>query len=320
MELLVTGGAGFIGSAFVRTALTTGLPGLDGVRITVLDRLGYAGNRANLAPVATDPRLRFVVGDVRDAALVDDLLAGHDAVLHVAAETHVDRSIASGAEFASTNVVGTQVLLGAAVRHGTARFVQVSTDEVYGSLATGRWDETAPLDPSSAYSASKAGADLLALAYHRTHGLPVTITRCANNYGPYQHVEKLIPRFVTRLLSGLTVPLYGDGLHVREWLHVDDHCRALALALTAGAPGRVYHVGGGTELTNRDLTGLLLELCDAGWDRVEQVADRPGHDRRYALADDRIRTELGWAPQVDFPTGLAATVTWYRTHRDWWAG
>jgi dTDP-glucose 4,6-dehydratase len=318
MNLMVTGGAGFIGSAFVRTALAGGYPGLGDVRLTVLDRLSYAGNHTNLAPVIDHAGLRLVVGDIRDADLVEKLMPGHDAVLHVAAETHVDRSIASGAEFASTNVVGTQVLLEAAVRHGMPRFVQVSTDEVYGSIGAGRWDESAPLDPSSAYSASKAGGDLLALAYHRTHGLPVVVTRCANNYGPYQHPEKLIPRFVTRLLEGRTVSLYGDGEHVRDWLHVDDHCRALALALAGGRPGRVYHVGGGTELTNRQVTGLLLDACGAGWDAVEHVVDRKGHDRRYALTDDRIRAELGYAPHVDFAAGLAATVAWYRSRRDWW--
>jgi dTDP-glucose 4,6-dehydratase len=318
MDLLVTGGAGFIGSAFVRALLGPGLPGLDVARVTVLDRLTYAGNRANLASVAADPRLTVTVGDIRDAELVDQVLPGHDAVLHVAAETHVDRSIASGAAFASTNVVGTQVLLDAAVRHGVRRFLQVSTDEVYGSIPAGTWDEAAPLDPRSAYSATKAGADLLALAYHHTHALPVVVTRCANNYGPYQHPEKLIPRFVTRLLDGRSVPLYGDGGHVRDWLHVEDHCRALARALVDGRAGQVYHVAGGTELTNRDLTGLLLAACGAGWDRVQHVADRKGHDRRYALCDARTRQELGWAPRVEFARGLTATVAWYREHRPWW--
>jgi dTDP-glucose 4,6-dehydratase len=318
MDLLVTGGAGFIGSHFVRTVLTDGYPEVAGSTVTVLDRLSYAGNRANLAPVAGHARLRFVVGDIRDPAVVDAVVAGRDAVVHVAAETHVDRSIVSAAAFADTNVRGTQVLLDAAVRHGVRRFVQVSTDEVYGSIAAGRWDESAPLTPRSPYAATKAGGDLLALAYRHTHGLPVVVTRCANNYGPYQHPEKLVPRFVTRLLDGRTVPLYGDGEHVRDWLHVADHCQGLALALARGRPGEVYHLAGGTELTNRQLTGLLLAACGAGWDAVEPVPDRKGHDRRYALDDGKARDELGYAPRVDFPAGLAATVAWYREHRAWW--
>ena len=318
MNLLVTGGAGFIGSHFVRTALADELPGLTGVGITVLDKLTYAGNFDNLGPVAEHRRLRFFPGDICDTTLVDAIVPNHDAIVHFAAETHVDRSIDAAAAFASTNVVGTQVLLDAALRHGTRRFLHISTDEVYGSIATGAWDERAPLSPNSPYSATKAGSDLLALAYHRTHGLPVVVSRCANNYGPYQHPEKLIPRFVTNLLDGRPVPLYGDGSHIRDWLHVDDHCRGVALALTGGRPGEVYHVGGGTELTNKQLTGLLLAACDAGWDSVVHVEDRKGHDQRYALDDTKIRTELGYRPRVDFAVGLSATVAWYRDHPEWW--
>jgi dTDP-glucose 4,6-dehydratase len=318
MNLLVTGGAGFIGSHFVRSVLTDALPGLSGARVTVLDKLTYAGNFANLGPVAESRRLDFLPGDICDPAMTDTVVRGHDAVVHFAAESHVDRSIMAAAEFALTNVVGTQVLLDAALRHGTGRFVHVSTDEVYGSIPAGAWTERSPVAPNSPYAATKAGSDLLALAYHRTHGLPVVVTRSANNYGPYQHPEKVIPRFVTNLLEGRDVPLYGDGSQIRDWVHVDDHCRAVALALQDGRPGEIYHIGGTAELSNRELTERLLEACGAGWDRVVNVADRKGHDQRYALDDDRIRRELGYRPRVDFGDGLAATVQWYRDNRDWW--
>ncbi|GAA2508817.1 dTDP-glucose 4,6-dehydratase [Winogradskya humida] len=315
---MITGGAGFIGSWFVREALRDRLPGLEGAQVTVLDKLTYAGSFANLGPVSESDRLDFVPGDIADAALVDTVMRKHDHVIHFAAESHVDRSITAAAEFAQTNVVGTQVLLDAALRHGVERFVHVSTDEVYGSIPAGSWREDAPIAPNSPYAATKAGADLLALAYHRTHGLPVTVTRCANNYGPYQHPEKLIPRFVTNLLAGRTVPLYGDGAQVRDWVHVSDHCRGTALALQAGRPGEVYHIGGNKELTNKGLTALLLRACGADWDRVVHVEDRKGHDRRYALDDTKIRKELGYEPQVDFAAGLADTVQWYRDNEDWW--
>ncbi|SCF22045.1 dTDP-glucose 4,6-dehydratase [Micromonospora mirobrigensis] len=319
MRILVTGGAGFIGSAYVRRLLTGAEPALPDIgTVTVLDAFTYAGTAGGLEAVRTDPRLRVVHGDIRDGALVDATVAGHDTIVHLAAESHVDRSIAGAAPFVTTNVLGTQTLLDAALRHGARRFVQVSTDEVYGSIDAGSWTEASPLDPSSPYSASKAGADLLALAYHRTHGLDVVVTRGANTYGPYQHPEKLIPRFVTNLLDGHDVPLYGDGGNVRDWLHVDDHCHGIALAQRHGRPGRVYHLGGGTELTNRELTGRLLAACGAGWERVRPVADRKGHDRRYALDTGTTRAELGWTPTVDLATGLAATVDWYRDNRAWW--
>jgi dTDP-glucose 4,6-dehydratase len=314
VRILVTGGAGFIGSNFVRTLATTGFPGLTATGVTVLDKLTYAGNLASLA----DLDVRFHQGDIADPQHVERVLPGHDAVVHFAAESHVDRSIRESSVVVRTNVLGTQVLLDAAYRHGVGRFVHVSTDEVYGSIPFDSWDERSPVDPRSPYSASKAGSDLLALAYHRTYGLPVTVTRCSNNYGPYQHLEKLIPLFVTNLLDGRKVPLYGDGGNAREWLHVDDHCAGLALVLTRGKPGEVYHIGGGTELTNRELTGLLLDACEAGWDSVEFVTDRMGHDRRYALDVTKIGRELGYKPEVDFRAGLAATVRWYREHRDWW--
>jgi dTDP-glucose 4,6-dehydratase len=318
MNLLVTGGAGFIGSHFVRSVLGDTLPGLTGARVTVLDKLTYAGIFANLGPVVESKRLDFVPGDICDPALVDNVVRGHDAIVNFAAESHVDRSIHSAVVFAHTNVVGTQVLLEAAARHGTDRFLQVSTDEVYGSIDAGAWTERSPVAPNSPYAATKAGSDLLALAFHRTHGLPVVVTRSANNYGPYQHPEKLIPRFVTNLLEGRTVPLYGDGAQVREWVHVDDNCRGTALALLEGQPGEVYHIGGNRELSNRELTGMLLAACGADWDRVVNVADRKGHDQRYALDDDRIRRELGYRPRVDFESGLAETIQWYRDNPEWW--
>jgi dTDP-glucose 4,6-dehydratase len=314
----VTGGAGFIGSHYVRSLLT-GAWGLEAPQsLVVLDKLTYAGNRANLAPVAGDRRLCFVEGDILDRELVEELMDQVDAVVHFAAESHVDRSILGAVDFVMTNVVGTQTLLDSALRTGIDKFVHVSTDEVYGSIESGSWDEQQPLQPNSPYSASKASSDLLARAYHRTHGLPLCITRCSNNYGPYQFPEKVIPLFVTNLIDGLTVPLYGEGSNVRDWLHVDDHCRGIHLVLTGGRPGEVYNIGGGTELTNKELTGLLLEATGADWDRVERVPDRLGHDLRYSVDISKIRSELGYDPRVSFDRGLADTVDWYRTHRSWW--
>ncbi|UCM89377.1 dTDP-glucose 4,6-dehydratase [Streptomyces marincola] len=318
MRVLVTGGAGFIGSAFVRNLLGGAYPQLPAARVTVLDLLTYAGNLANLAPVAHRADLRFVHGDIGDPGLVADLMRDTDLVVHFAAESHVDRSISAARDFVRTNVQGTQVLLDAALAAGRPTFVHVSTDEVYGSIDSGSWTERQPLAPNSPYAASKAASDLLALAYHRTHGLDVRVTRCSNNYGPHQHPEKVLPRFVTNLLDGLPVPLYGDGGNVREWLHVDDHCRAVALVAGAGRPGGVYNIGGGTELSNRQLTDRLLALCGADWSAVRPVADRKGHDRRYSLDSTLIEGELGFTPLVPFDTGLAATVAWYRDNRDWW--
>ena len=318
MRLLVTGGAGFIGSHFVRSALSAGYPGLEGAEVVVLDALTYAGNRENLAPVADSPRLRFVEGDILDAELVDSLVGEVDAVVHFAAESHVDRSITGARDFVMTNVVGTQTLLDAALRRGLGRFVHVSTDEVYGSIESGSWPETHPLEPNSPYAASKASSDLIARAYARTHHLDVLVTRCSNNYGPYQFPEKIIPLFVTNLIDGATVPLYGDGLNVRDWLHVDDHCRGIALVLAGGRGGEVYNIGGGTELTNRELTELLLEKTGTGWDRVVPVEDRKGHDRRYSVDITKISEQLGYQPLVPFGAGLADTVAWYRDNRAWW--
>jgi dTDP-glucose 4,6-dehydratase len=316
VRILVTGGAGFIGSSYVRAVLRDGYPGATGASVTVLDLLTYSGNRANL-PV-TDSRLTLVPGDIRDADLVRELLPGHDVVVHFAAESHVDRSIAGAVPFVSTNVLGTQVLLDAARAAGVGRFVHVSTDEVYGSIEHGSWTEDWPLAPNSPYAASKAGSDLLALAAHRTHGLDVVVTRCSNNYGPYQFPEKVIPLFVTNLLDSRKVPLYGDGGNIRDWLHVEDHCRGIQLALEKGRPGEIYHIGGGTELTNKELTGRLLAACGAGWDMVEPVTDRLGHDRRYSLDITKISEELGYAPQIALDEGLATTVTWYQENRGWW--
>ena len=317
MNLLVTGAAGFIGSAYVRALLAGDAADAPGApRVTVLDKLTYAGSLGNL-PLG-HPRLDFVQGDICDAALVDKLIADADQVVHFAAESHVDRSIAGATDFVLTTVVGTQTLLDAALRHGVGPFVHISTDEVYGSIESGSWPEEHPLAPNSPYSASKASSDLLALAYHRTHGLDVRVTRCSNNYGPHQYPEKVIPLFVTNLLDGKKVPLYGEGLNVRDWLHVEDHCQGIDLVRTKGRAGEVYNIGGGTELTNKELTGLLLEACGAGWDRVEYVEDRKGHDLRYSVDWSKARDELGYRPRRDFTTGLADTVDWYRAHRAWW--
>jgi dTDP-glucose 4,6-dehydratase len=314
MRVLVTGGCGFIGSHYVR-GLLDGRFGAPPDLITVYDALTYAGNRANLP--AEHPRLRFVHGDIQDAPALDRVLPGHDAVVHFAAETHVDRSLTGPATFVLTNVAGTQTLLEACLRARVRRVLHVSTDEVYGSIPAGSWDEGWPVAPNSPYSASKAAGDLLALAYHRSFGLSLSIVRASNNYGPYQYPEKVIPRFVTNLLTGQPVTLYGDGGNVREWLHVEDCCRGVHLALERGGPGEVYNLGSGEELTNRELTGRLLDLCDAGWDRVTYVADRLAHDRRYSVATDKIRA-LGWRPRVRLAGGLPEVVRWYRENRWWW--
>ncbi|MFF3916354.1 dTDP-glucose 4,6-dehydratase [Streptomyces sp. NPDC001852] len=316
MRLLVTGAAGFIGSTYVRALLDGRYPGYEEARVTVLDKLTYAGNRANLP--AHHPRLEFVQGDICDLPLLLDLLPGHDAVVHFAAESHVDRSIEAAADFVRTNVAGTQNVLEACLRTGVQRVVHISTDEVYGSIEQGSWTEDWPLLPNTPYAASKAGSDLVARSYWRTHGLDVSITRCSNNYGPYQHPEKLIPLFITNLLKGEQVPLYGDGRNIREWLHVDDHCRGIQLVLTRGRAGEVYNIGGGNERTNLAITRQLLELCGQDESLIRRVADRKGHDLRYSVDESKIREELGYAPQVSFEDGLAATVAWYRDNPDWW--
>ena len=317
MRYLVTGGAGFIGSHYVRSLLEGSL-GAEVAGVTVLDKLTYAGNLANLAAVAGDSRYSFVQGDICDGAVLDAVLPGHDVVVNFAAETHVDRSIAGPQDFVVTNVVGTQALLDACRRHAIPRVVHIGTDEVYGSIASGSWTEDSPLLPNSPYAASKAAAELLVRAYHRTYGMSVSSTRCSNNYGPYQFPEKVIPLFVTNLIDGIKVPLYGDGLNVRDWLHVDDHVRGIQIVVERGEPGAAYNIGGGVELTNRQLTERILEHMGRAWDEwVDYVPDRLGHDRRYSVDDSRLR-ELGYAPTRSFDEAIDATIAWYRDHPQWW--
>ncbi len=291
---------------------------LDYDEIIVLDALTYSGRRENMTEALRDSRVSFVEGSILDAEITDDLLRGAHAVVHFAAESHVDRSITGARAFFETNVLGTQQLLDSARRGGVERFVHISTDEVYGSISSGSWREDHILEPNSPYSSSKAGSDLAALAYHRTYGLPVMVTRCSNNYGPRQFPEKVIPLFVTNLVDGHKVPLYGDGLNVRDWLHVDDHCRGILLVLESGRAGEIYNIGGGTELTNKELTHRLLSLCASDESMIEPVEDRLGHDRRYSVDCTKIREELGYAPQVPFEEGLAATVAWYHHNEAWW--
>ncbi len=318
MHILVTGGAGFIGSNFVRKVVSGAYTNSDSHRVTVLDALTYAGNEANLVSVSDSKNFRFVHGNILDANLVNQLFSDVDAVVHFAAESHVDRSISGSQEFIMTNVVGTHTLLEAAKNNKVFKFVHVSTDEVYGSIESGSWDENCPLLPNSPYSASKASSDLLVRAYAKTHNLEVNITRCSNNYGPYQYPEKVIPLFITNLIDGEKVPLYGEGLNVRDWLHVDDHCRGIYMVLEKGKPGEIYNIGGGTELTNLELTDLLLKANQVDWDRVQKVEDRKGHDRRYSVDISKISKELGYQPQVNFQEGLADTISWYKNNRQWW--
>jgi dTDP-glucose 4,6-dehydratase len=318
VRLFVTGGAGFIGSNFVRMALRGELVGLEGADITVFDALTYSGTLTNLEAVKDSPRYSFIQGDIRDEDAVRSALPGHDAIIHFAAESHVDRSVHNSRIFVETNVVGTQTLLDQALALGIPRFVHISTDEVYGSIDSGSWNENEPLLPNSPYSASKAASDLLVRSYFVTHGLNASITRCSNNYGPHHFPEKVIPLFVTNLLDGHPVPLYGDGLNVRDWLHVDDHCRGISLVLQKGQPGEIYNIGGGTELSNTELTDLLLAATDRDKSFVTVVTDRKGHDRRYSVDISKISHELGYEPQVDFTAGLADVVQWYRDNRRWW--
>jgi dTDP-glucose 4,6-dehydratase len=314
VEVLVTGGAGFIGSNFVRFALRTHADW----RVTTLDKLTYAGRRENLHDVMDDPRHTFVHGDIADAPLSAPLVARSNIVVHFAAETHVDRSIMAAGDFIRTDVEGTFVLLEAARRATSLkRFVQISTDEVYGSVATGASAETDELKPRNPYSASKAGADRLAYSYWATYEVPVIITRASNNYGPYQFPEKVIPLFVTNAIDDIPVPLYGDGRNVRDWLHVEDHCRAIDLLLERGTDGDVYNIGGGNDVMNVDLTHRILEALDKPISLIKPVADRPGHDRRYCLDTTKLRG-LGWIPRVPFDEGLRDTVDWYRRNEWWW--
>jgi dTDP-glucose 4,6-dehydratase len=310
---LVTGGAGFIGSNLVRHLLRSD----PGAHVTNLDLLTYAGVRATIDELDRLPGHRFHKGDIRDASMVNDVVADHDVIIHLAAETHVDRSIGNPVIFSDTNVAGTAVLLEAARQHGIKRFIHVSTDEVYGSVEEGFAREDAPLQPSSPYSASKAGSDLLALSYHHTYDYPVIVTRCTNNFGPYQFPEKVIPLFVTNLLEGRKVPLYGDGANQRDWIHVEDHCRALNLLVERGEPGQIYNIGAGAQLSNLELTRLILESFDLDDSWIEPVSDRPGHDFRYAVDSGRIRS-LGWRPEHSLEERLTETIEWYRGRQDWW--
>jgi dTDP-glucose 4,6-dehydratase len=313
MKLLVCGGAGFIGSNYVRYVLNKRTED----SVVVLDKLTYAGNRANLADVSDDPRFEFVLGDIADARLVRDVIRDVDAVVNFAAETHVDRSILFPEEFIRTDIIGTFTLLEAVRDLNVPRYLQISTDEVYGYILDGKFTEKSPLDPSSPYSASKAGGDLLALAYYRTFGVPALVTRSSNNYGPYQYPEKVIPLFITNAMDDLPLPVYGDGRQVRDWLHVLDNCEAIDLVLREGEEGTVYNVGGDCELENIELTRTILTEMGKPESLIEFVDDRPGHDVRYALEIDRIR-ELGWEPSTDFVEGLKDTIRWYIENEDWW--
>ncbi|HWQ60160.1 MAG TPA: dTDP-glucose 4,6-dehydratase [Candidatus Fimivivens sp.] len=316
MKLLVTGGAGFIGSNFVHHVLREH----PDTQVTVLDLLTYAGNLENLKEAEGNPRLRFVKGDITDPDTVNPLVAECDAVVHFAAESHVDRSIMDPVSFVRTNVFGTQVLLDAARNHGGKRFHHVSTDEVFGALGPddAPFSEDTPYDPRSPYSASKAGSDHLVRAYFHTYGLPVTISNCSNNYGPYHFPEKLIPLAITNLLEGKMVPVYGDGKQVRDWLHVEDHCRAIDLVLRTGTIGETYCVGGNGERKNIEIVKALLGIMGKDESAIEYVKDRPGHDRRYAIDFSKIKNELGWEPSVTLDEGLRQTVEWFKEHEAWW--
>lgn len=315
MRILVTGGAGFIGSNFVRRIVDGTLSGITS--ITVLDKLTYAGTLTNLKGLPQDS-FEFIEGDICDQGLTLKLAKSHDAIVNFAAESHVDRSISGSRDFINTNVLGTQTLLDA-VRYGSVTtFVQVSTDEVYGSIAEGSWPETDPLMPNSPYAASKASADLVSRSYFRTYGLDVRVTRCSNNYGPRQFPEKVIPLFVTNLIDGLKVPIYGSGSNVRDWLHVDDHCRGIQAVLIHGKAGEIYNIGGGTELTNAELTRKILYIMGEDETRIEFVEDRLGHDLRYSVDITKISRELGYKPLVNLEIGLRETVEWYQENEQWW--
>jgi len=317
MKILITGGAGFIGSNFIRFLVQSG----KDYRIINLDKLTYAGNLENLADLVGGPGYEFVRGNIGDGKLVDRLLEENvEAVVNFAAESHVDRSLYEPDLFIQTNVVGVQILLHAALRHKIKKFVQVSTDEVYGSLdAEGpRFREDFPLAPSSPYSASKAAGDLLARSYFKTYGFPVVVTRCSNNYGPYQFPEKLIPLFVTNALENRPLPVYGDGLNIRDWIHVEDHCRALELVLEKGRPGEIYNIGGEAERTNLEITRSILRILGKPESLMQYVADRPGHDRRYAIDFSKIEREIGWKPRYNLDEGLRRTVRWYTEQENWW--
>ena len=317
-KLLVTGGLGFIGSNFILMMLKE----QPGVRVVNLDKMTYAGNPLNLAEIQSDARYTWVKGDTADEAIVEQVLSagGFDCIVNFVAESHVDRSIVSAAPFVHSNFVGTQVLLDAALKHQVPRFVQISTDEVYGSLGReGAFSESSPIAPNNPYSATKAAADMLCRAYFKTHGFPVMITRCSNNYGPRQFPEKLIPLMISKAMLDESLPVYGDGLQIRDWIHVDDHCRAIMAVMQSGEAGQVYNIGGNHELTNLELVRLLLDKLGKPHSLIKHVTDRPGHDRRYAIDSGKLQRELGWHPQVEFVDGIAQTITWYKENSAWLA-
>jgi dTDP-glucose 4,6-dehydratase len=311
----VTGGAGFIGSNFVRLVLSNSETSIQA--ITVLDKLTYAGTLTNLAGLPKDA-FEFIQGDICDQSLVSELGKRHDVIINFAAESHVDRSINSARDFMTTNIIGTQTLL-ETLRFGTVQtIIQVSTDEVYGSIENGSWDENFPLNPNSPYAATKASADLIARSYSKTYGVDVRITRCSNNYGPNQFPEKVIPLFVTSLIDNKKIPLYGNGQNYREWLHVEDHCRAILKVLTNGKSGEIYNIGGGTELSNKDLTMKILNLMNKDESCIEYVDDRPGHDFRYSVNSRKILDQLGFTPKINFENGILDTINWYLNNENWW--
>ena len=315
MRLLVTGGAGFIGSNFVRRIVNGTYSGVS--QLTVLDKLTYAGTLKNLEMLPADS-FEFIKGDIANPDLISDLTKRHDAIVNFAAESHVDRSITGARDFIETNVLGVQNLLAASLHNKVSVFVQVSTDEVYGSISEGSWSEEYPLLPNSPYSASKAYADLICRSYNRTLGMDIRVTRCSNNYGPHQFPEKVIPLFVTNLIDNGKVPLYGNGLNVRDWLHVDDHCDGIYSVLSEGKSGNIYNIGGGRELTNRELTEIILRKFDRDESSIEYVTDRLGHDLRYSVSHEKITRELGYKPKINFEDGIKETIEWYKRNESWW--
>ena len=315
MRLLVTGGAGFIGSNFVRRIVNGTYSGVS--QLTVLDKLTYAGTLKNLEMLPADS-FEFIKGDIANPDLISDLTKRHDAIVNFAAESHVDRSITGARDFIETNVLGVQNLLAASLHNQVSVFVQVSTDEVYGSISKGSWSEEYPLLPNSPYSASKASADLICRSYNRTFGMDIRVTRCSNNYGPYQFPEKVIPLFVTNLIDNGKVPLYGNGLNVRDWLHVDDHCDGIYSVLSEGKSGNIYNIGGGRELTNRELTEIILRKFGRDESSIEYVTDRLGHDLRYSVSYEKISRELGYLPKINFEDGIEETIEWYKRNESWW--
>ena len=317
MRVLVTGGAGFIGSNFVRMFARGKFPALES--IVILDKLTYAGNLANLETFVERRDIEFIHGDICTIELVRKQLSNVDAIINFAAESHVDRSIFDATEFVKTNITGVQTILDAVLQVNPGiRFLQISTDEVYGSINSGSWSEDSPLLPNSPYSATKAGGELLARSYYKTHSLDVLVTRCSNNYGPFHFPEKLIPLFITNLLEGRKLPVYGDGKNVRDWLHVDDHCRGIYLVLTNGVPGGIYNIGGESELSNLEITNIILSEMHLDNSHIQYVEDRKGHDFRYSVDWTKINRELGYEPQVKFEDGLRETIEWYRDNRSWW--